>query len=502
MKLGIIDALRAHAEDVDQVLIETPNGRILTYRAALIGSGRIAATIRQLGVKPRDRVVAQVDKSPEALLLYLACLRAGAVFVPLNTAYTMAEVEYFISDAEPSLVVCRTEGADAIEALCRRLGVPDCLSLNSQPRGSFTETVERLGAAAFEDVPRMCDDLAALLYTSGTTGRSKGAMLTHGNLASNAATLVDLWRFTRDDVLIHSLPIFHTHGLFVGCNVSIMAGCRMIFLPRFDPQEVLGLASRATVMMGVPTFYTRLLDLPQLDAASVVNMRLFVSGSAPLPAATHSAWRDRTGHAILERYGMTETNMNASNPCEGERIPGSVGLPLPGIEIRITDEDNGRVLDNGETGMIEVRGPNVFRGYWRMPDKTKAEFRPEGFFITGDLGRIDERGYLWIVGRAKDLVITGGYNVYPKEVELEIDALEGVLESAVVGSPHPDLGEAVTAFVVVDRSARALTEPEVIRHLKGKLAGYKVPKRVVILDELPRNAMGKVQKTLLRNSGS
>lgn len=496
MTENLFTLLRQRVADPDRVLIETLSGRSLTYGATFAGAARVAAVLKELGVEPGDRVVAQVDKSPEALLLYLGCLCAGAVFVPLNTAYTLSELEYFITDADASLVVCRTEGADGVVALCRRLKVPACETLSGTQGGSFAERVGRM-RNGLDDVVRCSGDLAALLYTSGTTGRSKGAMLTHGNLASNAETLAELWRFTPDDVLIHALPIFHTHGLFVACNVTMMAGSRMILLARFDAAEVLALARRATVLMGVPTFYTRMLAEPGLDGAAVKTMRLFISGSAPLAAETHKAWTERTGHAILERYGMTETNMNASNPYVGARVPGSVGPPLPGVEIRITQPETGGVLGTDETGMIEIRGPNVFSGYWRMPEKTEAEFRSDGFFISGDLGRIDSSGYLNIVGRAKDLIITGGYNVYPKEVEIEIDAVDGILESAVVGVPHPDLGEAVLAVAVAQKGA-VVSERDLIDALKARLAGYKVPKRVLIVEELPRNAMGKVQKAVLR----
>lgn len=351
----------------------------------------------------------------------------------------------------------------------------------------------------FADVPRQSGDLAALLYTSGTTGRAKGAMLSHGNLLSNARTLVDVWHFTADDVLLHALPIFHTHGLFVAINVTLLAGARMLFLPRFDADDIVRLMPRATVMMGVPTFYVRLLQHPGLGRDVCAHMRLFISGSAPLLADTHKAWLLRTGHSILERYGMTETSMNTSNPYDGERVPGSVGSPLPGIDIRVANPESCAPCATGEIGMIEVKGPNVFQGYWRLPEKTKTEFRSDGFFITGDLGRFDERGYLTIVGRSKDLIITGGYNVYPKEVEVELDALPGVIESAVIGLPHPDYGEAVTALLVID-GAKPMTEEHVLKALEGRLARFKQPKRILFVPNLPRNAMGKVEKNLLRQT--
>jgi malonyl-CoA/methylmalonyl-CoA synthetase len=361
--------------------------------------------------------------------------------------------------------------------------------------------VDRAGAlpAAFRDADRGPEDLAALLYTSGTTGRSKGAMLTHENLASNARALVELWRFTRDDVLLHALPIFHTHGLFTAATTTLFAGGALLFLPRFEPDEVMRLLPRATSMMGVPTYYVRLLQHPGLTREATRHVRLFTSGSAPLLPETHRAWQERTGHAILERYGMTETNMTTSNPYDGDRVPGTVGFPLPGVELRIAEPVTGASLVAEEVGMIEVRGPNVFQGYWRNPEKTRADFRDDGFFITGDLGKIDRRGYVHIVGRGKDLIITGGYNVYPREVEAEIDTVPGVLESAVVGLPHPDFGEGVTAFVVAS-GERAVTEADVLRALEVRLARFKHPKRVVLVPELPRNAMGKVQKNVLRAS--
>ena len=402
---------------------------------------------RRSASKPGDRVAAQVEKSVEAIVLYLATVRAGGVFLPLNTGYTPAEVEYFLGDAEPAVFVCDPARYASLEPIATAAGA-QVLTLDADGGGSLTE------AAAARPTPSRpssasADDLAALLYTSGTTGRSKGAMLTHGNLVSNAEALRETWRYTADDVLIHALPIFHTHGLFVATNVTLFSGASMLFLPRFDVDQVFELMPRATVLMGVPTFYVRLLQDDWLTAEATAHMRLFVSGSAPLLAETHREWKARTGHAILERYGMTETNMNASNPYDGERVAGTVGFPLPGR--RDPDHRSGErraSSPQGEIGMIEVRGPNVFKGYWRMPEKTAAEFRDDGFFITGDLGKFDERGYLHIVGRGKDLIITGGYNVYPKEIETEIDAIPGVVESAVIGVPHRDFGEGVTAVVV------------------------------------------------------
>ncbi len=484
--------------DEAKVLLEIPGGAPVTYGDFVDLTGRLASVLAASGVQPGDRVAVQVEKSWQALALYLACLRAGAVFLPLNTAYTPVEIAYFLGDAEPALFVCRPESRDTLAPVARRAGVQRVETLGGAGAGSL---LERAGSAPadFATVARGDDDLAAILYTSGTTGRSKGAMLTHENLRSNAQALVDAWRFTGDDVLIHALPIFHTHGLFVATNVVLLAGASMIFMARFDTHAVLTAMARASVLMGVPTFYTRLADHPGLTRETAGPMRLFVSGSAPLLAETHRRFFERTGHTILERYGMTETNMITSNPYDGERRPGAVGFPLPGVSLRIADPDTAEPLPAGEIGVIEVKGPNVFKGYWRMPDKTAAEFRADGFFITGDLGLIDPQGYVHIVGRGKDLVISGGYNVYPKEVEAEIDALPGVLESAVIGLPHPDLGEGVTAIVVREAGAEA-SERAILAAIDGRLAKFKQPKRVLFVDALPRNSMGKVQKNALRDT--
>ncbi len=473
--------------------LETMDGRRLSYGDAFALSGQIANALAACGVRVGDRVVAQVDKTPEALALYLACLRAGAVYLPLDMAFTANELAYFVADAEPKLIVCTPAVREAATAIAAGAAVE---TLDRSGKGSLMEWAT--GApGAFAIAERGDDDLAALLYTSGTTGRSKGAMLTHDNLASNALALVDAWRFTGDDVLIHALPLNHTHGLFVATNTVMFAGASLVFLPKFDADAILKAMARATVLMGVPTYYTRLLKHPGLTREAVAGMRLFTSGSAPLLAETHRAFAERTGQAILERYGMTETSMNTSNPYDGDRVAGTVGFPLPGVHLRITDPETGATLPDGKAGMIEVRGPNVFKGYWRMPDKTAAEFRSDGYFITGDIGMIDGRGYVSIVGRAKDLVISGGVNVYPKEVEAEIDALPGVVELAVIGTPHADLGEGVVAVVVTSAPA-ATSEAAILAALDGRLAGFKRPKRVVMIDELPRNAMGKVQKNVLR----
>ncbi|MEZ5762983.1 MAG: malonyl-CoA synthase [Xanthobacteraceae bacterium] len=484
-------------KDPGKLAIETPDGGQVSYADLIALSGQIANYLVGRGVKVGDRVAVQAEKSVPALVLYLATVRVGAVYLPLNTAYTLNELDYFITDAEPSLIVCDPSKADGIGALAAKVNAK-VDTLDPAGQGSLTDGAAKQ-KAAFATVPRSGDDLAAILYTSGTTGRSKGAMLSHDNLASNSLVLVDYWRFTDKDVLIHALPIYHTHGLFVASNVTLFARASMIFREKFDAAEVLKLMPRATALMGVPTFYVRLLQQAGLTKEATKNMRVFISGSAPLLAETHREWSARTGHGILERYGMTETNMNTSNPYEGDRVPGAVGFPLPGVSVRITDPDSGKELGRETIGMIEVKGPNVFKGYWRMPEKTKAEFRDDGFFITGDLGKIDERGYVHILGRGKDLVISGGFNVYPKEVEEEIDALPGVVESAVIGVPHTDFGEGVTAVVVKDKAA-ALDEAAIIKALDGRLAKFKMPKRVIFVDDLPRNTMGKVQKNILRDA--
>jgi malonyl-CoA/methylmalonyl-CoA synthetase len=482
--------------DRSRPFIETETGRVYSYADLEAASGRYARLLSALGVRKGDRVAVQVEKSPEAIFLYLACLRVGAIYLPLNTAYTRHEIEYFVSDAEPGVIVCQPGQEDAFKA-----GTAHILGLGQDGEGTLPDRSASLDPN-FPTVPVQPHELAAILYTSGTTGRSKGAMLSHGNLASNALTLHSYWGWQPNDVLLHALPIFHAHGLFVATNCVLLNGSAMLFLSKFDVEQVFRLLPRATVFMGVPTFYARLLADPRLNRESCQHMRLFISGSAPLLAETHREFETRTGHAILERYGMTETVMLTSNPLDGKRIPGTVGFPLPGVQVRVTDPETGSVLGVEEIGGIEVKGPNVFSGYWRMPEKTAAEFRADGFFITGDVGKIDERGYVHIVGRAKDLVICGGYNVYPKEVETVIDAIEGVAESTVVGVPHPDFGEAVVAIVLRRPGSSDVTEPQVIAACKERLANYKVPKRVFFMDELPRNAMGKVQKNLLRDQHS
>ena len=496
----LFDLIRSRMPAPEAPFALLDDGRRYSYQDMLDVSARFANALAALGVQPGDRVAVQVEKSIEALMLYLGTVRAGAIFLPLNTAYTPAEIEYFLGDAEPALFVCDPAKAAALQPFADRAGAKlETLGVWRSPDVSAGTLSDKAlaAAASFADVARGPEDLAAILYTSGTTGRSKGAMLSHDNLASNALTLVDYWRFTRDDVLLHALPIFHTHGLFVATNVILLSGASMILLPKFDPEQVFAHLPQATTMMGVPTFYVRLLQDARLTKEATRHMRLFVSGSAPLLAETHREWRERTGHAILERYGMTETNMNTSNPYDGDRVAGTVGFPLPGVSARVVDPESGRELATDEIGMIEVKGPNVFKGYWRNPEKTKAEFREDGFFITGDLGKIDPAGYVHIVGRGKDLIITGGYNVYPKEVETEIDGMAGVVESAVFGVAHPDFGEGVTAAVVVKPGA-TVTAEAIAKALEDRLAKFKQPKQVFVVAELPRNTMGKVQKNLLR----
>ncbi|WP_297339691.1 malonyl-CoA synthase [Pseudophaeobacter sp.] len=471
------------------------DGQVITHQDFLATSAQIANVMAQIGLKPGDRVAVQVEKSPQALALYAACAQAGLVFLPLNTAYTVDELSYFIENSGAALIVCDGRNEDQLGVVAERLSA-QIETLNADGGGTLMAQAQVM-PMSFAPVERTGDDLAAFLYTSGTTGRSKGAMLTQDNLLSNARTLVSEWRFTSDDVLLHALPIFHTHGLFVATNVTLAAGSSMVFMPKFDLDQIIASMPEATTMMGVPTFYTRLLDDERFTKDLAAHMRLFVSGSAPLLAETHAQFEERTGHRILERYGMTETNMNTSNPYDGERRAGTVGFPLPGVELKITNPDTGASLATGEVGQIEVRGPNIFKGYWQMPEKTAAELRQDGFFLTGDLGKIDDDGYVHIVGRNKDLIISGGYNIYPKEIELVLDDQPGVLESAVVGVPHPDFGETVLGVIVPEKGATPDTDAmmEAVHH---SLARFKHPRKLVVLAELPRNTMGKVQKNILR----
>ena len=487
--------------DRQAVAIETPE-RTYSWRDIDELSGRMANLLRSLGVAAGSRVAVQVDKSPEALMLYLATLRAGLVYLPLNTAYHEAEVTYFLEDAEPAVVVCSESARAWCEPLAHRKGAAHVFTLNADGQGSLVQAAAGHDPE-FETARSAPDDLAAILYTSGTTGRSKGAMLTHANLASNALTLKAYWGWRSDDVLLHMLPIFHVHGLFVASHGALLAGARMIWLPRLDVDQALRYLPRCTLMMGVPTYYVRLLADARFDREACRNMRLFISGSAPLLVDTFREFQTRSGMTILERYGMSETGMITSNPYDparGERLPGTVGPALPGITVRVVD-DADQPLAAGEPGHVQVRGPNVFAGYWRMPEKTRQGFTSDGWFRTGDIGALGGKGipddYLSIVGRSKDLIITGGYNVYPKEIEMVIDAMPGVQESAVIGIPHADFGEAVVA-VVVPRAGAAVDTGAMLADLKVGLANFKVPKQIHVADALPRNAMGKVQKNVLR----
>jgi len=481
-----------------RVFLKTPQGREISYAALREQSGRIASALIRRGVLPGERIAVQVDKSPEAVLLYVACLRLGAVFVPINVANTPNEVEYFLRDSRPRVAVVRPQDVSLIEPLATETGIAlETLGVNGD--GSLLASAAEC-AGDFE-LPKMFDpsSIAAIIYTSGTTGRPKGAMLTRGNLASNAAVLAEAWRFTCSDVLLHTLPLFHIHGLFAAINTVLASGSSLLFLAKFDAAQTLEHLRDATVYMGVPTHYTRLLQQHGLHETTAM-VRLFISGSAPLLPETHREFLQRTGHVILERYGMSETLMNTSNPYDGLRLPGSVGPPLQDTAIRVVNAETGAVEPKPDAiGTLQVKGPNVFVGYWRDEEKTRSEFTVDGWFSTGDVGRIDRHGYVHIVGRAKDLVISGGYNVYPKEVETELDALAGVLESAVFGVPHPDFGEGVTAAVVAKPGA-VLSEEAIIDSVKARLARYKVPKRIFVVDELPRNTMGKVQKNALRKA--
>lgn len=496
MSNPLYDALIQPQAKRDDCLLFIDGGGQVTGRQFVERVHQFAHVLQKLGLKPGDRLAAQIDKSAEALALYGASLAAGIVFLPLNTAYTTTEVSYFVEDSGAALLVCDPKKEEGLQSVAAATNAK-LITLDAKGRGSLADLADKEDTS-FTVVSREPDDLAAILYTSGTTGRSKGAMLTHANLLENAKVLMQEWRFTADDTLLHMLPIFHTHGLFVASNVSLLSGGKMVFLPGFKVEQALEWLPKVTTMMGVPTFYTRLLDEPKFDQALTSHMRLFTSGSAPLLAETHHSFEERTGHRILERYGMTETNMSTSNPYDGERRAGTVGFPLPGIEIIITDPETGALVSQGETGMIEVKGHNVFKGYWQMPEKTREELRENGFFITGDMGVIDEDGYVSIVGRQKDLVISGGYNIYPKEIELILDEQDGVLESAVFGVPHADFGEAVYAAIVPNAGAKV--DISVLESaMKDQLARFKQPKGYVVLNELPRNTMGKVQKNLLRD---
>jgi malonyl-CoA/methylmalonyl-CoA synthetase len=498
-------ALRdAFPADLDRPAVETDNGLVYSWRDLDRASAMMANLLDSLALPPASRIAVQVEKSVEAMVLYLATLRAGHVFLPLNTAYQRAEIEYFVGNAEPAVVVCTPANHGWVSKIAFSAGTRYVFTLGDDRSGSLLERAAHMGDR-HTPVQRQDDDLAAILYTSGTTGRSKGAMLTHGNLRSNALVLRDYWQWQPDDVLIHALPIFHVHGLFVAIHGALINGSKMIWLGRFDPKLAISKFSEATVFMGVPTLYVRMLAEAALTKAQAAHMRLFISGSAPLLIETFAEWQQRTGHTILERYGMSETIMLTSNPCGPDarhggasgRRGGTVGFPLPGVELRVQG-DAGQPVPAGEIGGIQVRGPNVFKGYWRMPEKTAEEFTADGFFRTGDVGKVDADGYVTIVGRSKDLIISGGYNVYPAEIEGYINEMPGVAESAVIGVPHPDFGE-VGVAVVIARAGASVDPAKVIADLKARLANFKIPKRCFVVPELPRNTMGKVQKNLLRD---
>jgi malonyl-CoA/methylmalonyl-CoA synthetase len=496
MNANLYDLFAARfPQDKTACCIETRDGLYYSWSDIERATARIANLLLSLNLPADSRVAVQVEKSPEALLLYLATLRAGLVYLPLNTAYRADEIAYFIGDAAPAVVVCSPENFGWVAQIAFKAGTEHVYTLSEHRTGSLLERAAHQSDTC-ATVPRAAHDLAAILYTSGTTGRSKGAMLSHENLASNAKTLRQAWHWQAGDVLLHALPLFHVHGLFVACHGALLNGSKMIFLSKFDAADVLRLLPRTTVFMGVPTYYVRLLTENALTRETCANMRLFVSGSAPLLLDTFNDFIQRTGHTILERYGMSETTMLVSNPYDGKRVGGSVGFPLPGVTVRVMN-DQGATCAADEIGSIQVKGPNVFKGYWKMPEKTAEEFTADGFFITGDVGKFDAERYLWIVGRSKDLIITGGYNVYPKEIEGVLDDMEGVAESAVIGVPQVDFGEAVVA-VVVGKKGVTLSEPAMIAALKQRIANFKVPKRIVFVDDLPRNTMGKVQKNVLR----
>ncbi|MBK6009417.1 malonyl-CoA synthase [Ramlibacter ginsenosidimutans] len=493
---NLFTALRAaFPQDLDGIAVETDNGLAYSWRDLERGTAMIANLLASLQLEQGARIAVQVEKSVEAMMLYLATLRAGYVFLPLNTAYQKAEIEYFVGNAEPAVVVCTPANFGWVSKIAFQAGTRHVYTLGDDRTGSLLERAARQ-SDRHEVVARQDDDLAAIIYTSGTTGRSKGAMLTHGNLRSNAEVLKTYWGWRAGDVLIHALPIFHVHGLFVAIHGALLNGSKMLWFAKFDPRKVIERMPEATVFMGVPTLYVRMLAETTLARAAARNMRLFISGSAPLLLETFNAWQERTGHTILERYGMSETIMLTSNPYDGERRGGTVGFPLPGVGLRVRDEQ-GKDVPTGEIGGIQVRGPGVFKGYWRMPEKTREEFTDDGWFRTGDVGRIDERGYVTIVGRSKDLIISGGYNVYPAEIEGYINDMPGVAESAVVGVPHADFGE-VGIAVVVARPGAQLDPEELVGTLKTQLANFKIPKRCFVVTELPRNTMGKVQKNVLR----
>lgn len=502
---NLFAALRAaFPANLDAVAVETDHGLNYTWRDLDRASAMMANLLEGLKLPKGSRIAVQVEKSVEALMLYLATLRAGYVFLPLNTAYQSAEIEYFIGNAEPAVVVCTSANFGWVSKIAFKAGSHHVFTLDDNRSGTLLERAAQQ-RDQHKTAVKKADELAAILYTSGTTGRSKGAMLTHGNMLSNAQTLKTYWAWKKGDVLIHALPIFHVHGLFVAIHGALINGSKMIWMAKFDPKFVIAKMPEATVFMGVPTLYVRLLAEPSLTKQAASHMRLFIAGSAPLLIETFTEWQQRTGHTILERYGMSETVMLTSNPYtadkrhggQSERRGGTVGFPLPGVKLRV-QSDEGKALPVGEIGNIQVKGPNVFQAYWRMPEKTKEEFTTDGFFKTGDVGKFDDRGYVTIVGRSKDLIISGGYNVYPAEIEGYINEMPGVAESALVGVPHPDFGE-VGVAVVIAKAGAELDAEQIIANLKSQLANFKIPKKCFVVPELPRNTMGKVQKNLLRD---
>ena len=489
----INDKIFSKFELKDKNFIKSQNGNI-TFHDFFLLANRISNLFSCLGLKAGDRILVQVEKSPFALAVYAASIRSGYVYIPLNINYTVHEIDYFIENSKPSLFILDPKYQNKIGQKLKIKNIQH-LTLDIDQKGTLSE-LSYEQQSSFNIVPRGPNDLAAILYTSGTTGVSKGAMINHKNLVSNTEILSNYWLFQKTDVLLHALPIFHIHGLFVACNICFYSGAEMIFLQKFDLSKVIDNLPNASVMMGVPTFYTRLLEDPKFNKFVAKNIRLFISGSAPLLEETHNRFETVTGHKILERYGMTETNMNSSNPYDGERRAGTVGFPLPGIDIKIIDLDNGHELSHSHIGMIKIKGDNVFDGYWEMAEATNESFTRDGYFLTGDLGEFSQDGYLTIVGRNKDLIISGGLNIYPKEIELLIDSILGVKESAVIGIENKDLGETVVAVIVLDRLE--LTENDILLDLKNKLANYKMPRKIIFIPELPRNTMGKVQKQSLR----
>lgn len=497
MNCNIYSVFEQHfPQSRESIFIETPTGEIYSYATLEQQVSKIACFMAELGLSKGDRVAVQVEKSPQVLFVYIACLRAGYVYLPLNTAYTESELSYFLEDAQPTMVVCDPRSQALFERIGTKSNLQHLYNLDANGKGNLMTVSERM-PAVFTTIGCEKDDVAVILYTSGTTGRPKGAMITHGNLAANGLALQQAWQWQQQDVLLHALPIFHIHGLFVACHNVLLGGSKMLFVAKFDPITVMQLLPKATVLMGVPTFYTRLLNQPEFNQSMCKNIRVFISGSAPLLEQTFEDFQQRSGHTILERYGMTETGMNTSNPIDGVRLAGTVGLPLPGVTARVVDENNQSVSAN-TVGVLQVKGENVFKGYWRMPEKTAEEFTSDGFFITGDLAMLNAQGYIAIVGRNKDMVISGGYNVYPKEIELMLDEVEGIKESAIIGLPHKDFGEAVTAIIIPEDMNNIPDTQLIINRLKQELANYKVPKKIIVLEQLPRNTMGKVQKNILR----